>query len=191
MTKKVPKPVDKEQLRWAFSNLRLTMKYMSGVYGTKKWNGLGLGTAQFSWRHWNGTWFLFNSKSHLILATVRTPEDKKVVIRYRTKGRYGGVVEEWAHTAKWASGYEVIAIPSKTVNNHQRQMRFVESYTEPRYELIAILKDCGVLPDKDLWQKQGPEVEDSPLEETVYITRAPQRNFTINMPNNWPPFSSN
>jgi hypothetical protein len=95
------------------SNLRICL----ALFG---WGGYRASApvAQFQWVELQGTWYLYNSRSHIILATARRA-NAQLLIRYRTKSRYRYIIQAWAERQ------DCVALPSDHVGRWERRMRYL------------------------------------------------------------------
>jgi hypothetical protein len=121
---------------WYFSSssLRLCLKlYVQWGYTN------GVRVEQFEMVYFNGTFYLFNHRSCLILATLKPTDGNTLYIRYRARSRYYHILEKWAQ-GDHAHYSKVIALPSSHVGRWERRMRYVVcASTLSREDAIAEL----------------------------------------------------
>jgi hypothetical protein len=121
----------KRKYQLSASNLRLCL----GLFSR---NGLvnQVGVAQFQWIYMLDAFYLYNTRSQLILATLKHPTnpDQVTYIRFRKKSRYRNIIEEWAMT--WTPK-PVISMPSSHVGRWERRIRYnLLGYTYDRDEAV-------------------------------------------------------
>jgi hypothetical protein len=108
----------KRKYQLSASNLRLCL----GLFSR---NGLvnQVGVAQFQWIYMLDAFYLYNTRSQLILATLKHPTnpDQVTYIRFRKKSRYRNIIEEWAKTC---TPKPVISMPSSHVGRWERRIRY-------------------------------------------------------------------
>lgn len=109
----------KHKWRLSSSNLRICLK-------TFRARGMNrsLKIAQFEWVELQGSWYLYNSRSKLILATLRRT-DAALFIRYRVKSRYRPIIEKWAKML--VTNQPVVALASHQVGRWERRVRYLRN----------------------------------------------------------------
>lgn len=115
--------------RLSSSNLRICLKMFQKMDFDTSYT-----VAQFQWIYLEGTYYLYNTRSEIILAAVKMV-DARPFIRYRTKSRYRHIIETWAKSTG------AVCLASNHVGRWERRMRhLLGSGVQRQYAL----RDYGV-----------------------------------------------
>jgi hypothetical protein len=153
----------KRKYQLSASNLRLCL----GLFSR---NGLvnQVGVAQFQWIYMLDAFYLYNTRSQLILATLKHPTnpDQVTYIRFRKKSRYRNIIEEWAKTC---TPKPVISMPSSHVGRWERRIRYsLLGYTYNRDEAIhEYVKGVANIHDGLRKRTRRPRLNSAPSRDDI------------------------
>lgn len=125
------------------SNLRICIKLFSARGFSRP-----LRVAQFQWITLQDTWYLYNTRSKLILASVRR-SGSHFFIRYRTKTRYRSILEKWGQEVATVIPTAVV-LPSDQVGRWERRMRYLQNHDRGSRDtaLVAYTSEVLNIPDE-------------------------------------------
>lgn len=126
--------------RWELSssNLRICLKLFQ-AHRFRSSETVG----QFQWVQFLNTFYLYNTRSEIILATLKYTQNSTFFIRYRVKSRYREIVQRWAEGLT-VEGMRVVAIPSPHISRWERRMRYSRNHDNSSRSLAIERYCCDV-----------------------------------------------